>query len=115
MPLPLSLSAFFFAFLRPLWDWDPPCSNRTPTSVRVLWDHRPTAHHDPPLHHRHKVIAFVGIQTGFGSVGRRQSLKNTWFPSDPHALQGFNLSFFIYFLFFAMFVFRQNLSIDSLR
>ncbi|QCE10048.1 probable beta-1,3-galactosyltransferase 13 [Vigna unguiculata] len=83
----LSLSVFFFAFLGPLRD--PPCSNRTPTSVRVLWDHRPIVHHDPPpLHHRHKVMAFVGIQTGFGSVGRRQSLRNTWFPSDPHALHG---------------------------
>ncbi|ESW21394.1 hypothetical protein PHAVU_005G067100 [Phaseolus vulgaris] len=82
----LFLSAFFFLFLRPLLD--PPCPNRTPTSVRVLWDHSPTTHHNPPLHNRHKVMAFVGVQTGFGSVGRRQSLRNTWFPSDPHALQG---------------------------
>ncbi|XP_058776671.1 probable beta-1,3-galactosyltransferase 14 [Vicia villosa] len=28
-------------------------------------------------------MAFVGIHTGFSSVGRRQSLRKTWFPSDP--------------------------------
>ncbi|CAI0545096.1 unnamed protein product [Linum tenue] len=36
---------------------------------------------------RHKVMAFVGIQTGFGSSGRRQSLRKTWMPSDPQGLQ----------------------------
>lgn len=36
---------------------------------------------------RHKVMGFVGIQTGFGSVGRRQSLRKTWFPSDRQGLQ----------------------------
>ncbi|CAJ1957426.1 unnamed protein product [Sphenostylis stenocarpa] len=82
----LSLSAFFFAFVRPLWD--PPCPTRTPTSVRVLWDHRPTADRNSEVENKHKVMAFVGIQTGFGSVGRRQSLRSTWFPSDPHGLQG---------------------------
>ncbi|XP_020231374.1 probable beta-1,3-galactosyltransferase 14 [Cajanus cajan] len=81
----LSLIAFF-AFLRPLPH--PLCPNRTPTSVRVLWDHRPSAHRNPHALNRHKVMAFVGIQTGFGSLARRQSLRNTWFPSDPHALQG---------------------------
>ncbi|KAM5586227.1 putative beta-1,3-galactosyltransferase 14 [Rosa sericea] len=36
---------------------------------------------------RHKVMGFVGIQTGFGSVGRRESLRKTWMPSDAQGLQ----------------------------
>ncbi|PKA46040.1 putative beta-1,3-galactosyltransferase 14 [Apostasia shenzhenica] len=35
---------------------------------------------------RHKVMGFVGIQTGFGSAGRRRSLRKTWFPSDRRGL-----------------------------
>ncbi|KAL2331366.1 hypothetical protein Fmac_018947 [Flemingia macrophylla] len=101
-PSLLLLSFLFlslFAFLRPL---SPPCPNRTPTSVRVLWNHRPSSHPHHHFQNRHKVMAFVGIQTGFGSVGRRQSLRSTWFPSDPHGLHGleeatglaFRLAFF---------------------
>ena len=90
--LSLSLFVFFFAFLRPLRD--PPCPNRVPRSVKVLWDHRLSGDsNNAPVETRHKVMAFVGIQTGFRSVGRRQSLRNTWFPSDPHGLQGY---FFFY-------------------
>ncbi|CAN6483840.1 unnamed protein product [Victoria cruziana] len=36
---------------------------------------------------RHKVMGFVGIQTGFGSFGRRRSLRKTWMPSDHDGLQ----------------------------
>ncbi|GAB2284410.1 hypothetical protein Dimus_018864 [Dionaea muscipula] len=36
---------------------------------------------------RHKVMGFVGIFTGFGSVGRRQALRQTWFPSDRQGLE----------------------------
>ncbi|GMP65874.1 hypothetical protein CsSME_00026485 [Camellia sinensis var. sinensis] len=36
---------------------------------------------------RHKVMGFVGIQTGFASVGRRRSLRQTWMPSDQQGLQ----------------------------
>ncbi|KAL7143422.1 hypothetical protein ABFS83_08G189500 [Erythranthe nasuta] len=36
---------------------------------------------------RRKVMGFVGIQTGFGSTGRRKSLRQTWFPSDHQGLQ----------------------------
>lgn len=32
-------------------------------------------------------MGFVGIQTGFGSVGRRRSLRKTWVPSDRAGLQ----------------------------
>ncbi|CAI8584829.1 unnamed protein product [Vicia faba] len=63
------------------------CLNRNPRSVRVLWDHGTTITGNVASEHRHKVMAFVGIQTGFGSVGRRQSLRKTWFPSDPDGLQ----------------------------
>ncbi|CAL5200965.1 unnamed protein product [Lathyrus oleraceus] len=65
------------------------CLNRNPRSVRVLWDHGTavTGGRNAVVDDRHKVMAFVGIQTGFGSVGRRQSLRKTWFPSDPDGLQ----------------------------
>lgn len=36
---------------------------------------------------RRKVMGFVGIQTGFGSIGRRRSLRKTWMPSDPQGLR----------------------------
>ncbi|KAB2043940.1 hypothetical protein ES319_D01G054700v1 [Gossypium barbadense] len=36
---------------------------------------------------RHKVMGFVGIQTGFRSVGRRRSLRKTWMPSYHQGLQ----------------------------
>lgn len=32
-------------------------------------------------------MGFVGIQTGFGSGGRRRSLRMTWMPSDHQGLQ----------------------------
>lgn len=32
-------------------------------------------------------MAFVGIQTGFASTGRRRSLRMTWMPSDRQGLQ----------------------------
>ncbi|KAI4969498.1 hypothetical protein ZWY2020_000412 [Hordeum vulgare] len=35
---------------------------------------------------RHKVMAFVGIFTGFGSVGRHRTLRRTWLPSDRQGL-----------------------------
>lgn len=36
---------------------------------------------------RHKVMAFVGIQTGFSSVGRRKALRKTWMPSNRDDLR----------------------------
>ncbi|WCJ29593.1 Galactosyltransferase family protein [Euphorbia peplus] len=35
---------------------------------------------------RPKFLGFVGIQTAFSSSDRRNSLRSTWFPSDPDAL-----------------------------
>lgn len=59
---------------------------------------------------RHKVMGFVGIQTGFGSVGRRQSLRKTWMPSDHQGLQRYlllssNTIRYVYSLFFYFFLF----------
>ncbi|KAK7244188.1 hypothetical protein RIF29_39006 [Crotalaria pallida] len=68
------------------------CPNPNPKSVRVLWDHDASASSSNAAAlsnniNRHKVMGFVGIFTGFGSVGRRVSLRKTWFPSDPNGLQ----------------------------
>lgn len=35
---------------------------------------------------RPKFLGFVGIQTGFSSIDRRNALRSTWFPSDPESL-----------------------------
>jgi hypothetical protein len=40
---------------------------------------------------RQKVMGFVGIQTGFGSSGRRRSLRKTWMPSDRQGLQRYRV------------------------
>ncbi|XP_020200128.1 probable beta-1,3-galactosyltransferase 14 [Aegilops tauschii subsp. strangulata] len=67
-----------------------------PLSVSVAWDWRPGdaagGATDLPAglatgsRGRHKVMAFVGIFTGFGSVGRRRALRRTWLPSDRQGL-----------------------------
>ncbi|KAF5728049.1 galactosyltransferase family protein [Tripterygium wilfordii] len=67
------------------------CKNSEPRSVRVVWerDRGFKSGSDGVVlsEKRHKVMGFVGIQTGFGSVGRRRSLRKTWMPSDPQGLQ----------------------------
>ncbi|KAK8643744.1 hypothetical protein V6N13_013024 [Hibiscus sabdariffa] len=70
------------------------CRNSDPRSVRVLWDKTANANAaagggggDDHGTKRHKVMGFVGIQTGFGSTGRRRSLRKTWMPSDGQGLQ----------------------------
>ncbi|XP_042518689.1 probable beta-1,3-galactosyltransferase 14 [Macadamia integrifolia] len=72
------------------------CRNPEPRFVSVVWEksiissgrignvNLVTSDGD---RNRHKVMGFVGIQTGFGSVGRRKSLRKTWFPSDRQGLQ----------------------------
>ncbi|OEL21087.1 putative beta-1,3-galactosyltransferase 14 [Dichanthelium oligosanthes] len=74
-----------------------PDSSR-PLSVSVAWDRRPGdggsagGSADLPAHlatgsrGRHKVMAFVGIFTGFGSIGRRRALRRTWLPADRQGL-----------------------------
>ncbi|KAL4308466.1 hypothetical protein GQ457_01G003950 [Hibiscus cannabinus] len=73
------------------------CGNRCLSdlrTVRVLWDRAGNVDKggadggdaDNGIR-RHKVMGFVGIQTGFRSAGRRQSLRKTWMPSDRKGLQ----------------------------
>ncbi|KAK6132650.1 hypothetical protein DH2020_033602 [Rehmannia glutinosa] len=74
------------------------CKYGKPLSVSVTWDKSSTGStsKDGGIsdegQKRHKVMGFVGIQTGFGSTGRRRSLRQTWFPSDHQGLQ--RLAFF---------------------
>ena len=42
---------------------------------------------------RPKLLGFVGVQTGFGSVDRRKALRETWFPSEPEGLFRYPQSF----------------------
>uniref|UniRef100_A0A2P2KAT0 Hexosyltransferase n=2 Tax=Rhizophora mucronata TaxID=61149 RepID=A0A2P2KAT0_RHIMU len=85
-------------------------TNFKPRSVRVLWDtstSRSSINDDinegnldvlvenegngvvsgNQLKKRRRVLGFVGIQTGFGSSGRRRSLRKTWLPSTRQGLQ----------------------------
>ncbi|KAJ6423458.1 hypothetical protein OIU84_024417 [Salix udensis] len=74
------------------------CSNDPPPrSVRVVWETNSNKNDNGggntvlldggERRERHKVMGFVGIQTGFGSSGRRRSLRKTWMPSDRQGLQ----------------------------
>ncbi|KAI3809602.1 hypothetical protein L1987_19197 [Smallanthus sonchifolius] len=58
-----------------------------PISVSVVWDQSAGGLVSDGDQTRHKVMAFVGIQTGFASACRRRSLRNTWMPSDHLGLQ----------------------------
>ncbi|KAF8025894.1 hypothetical protein BT93_F2654 [Corymbia citriodora subsp. variegata] len=87
----IGLSGFVFgliAILRPSQ-----CSVHEPRSVRVVWegagggDGSISAGDGVRSANRHKVMGFVGIQTGFGSAGRRRSLRQTWMPSDRQGLK----------------------------
>lgn len=51
------------------------------------------------MKNRHKVMGFVGIFTGFGSVGRRRSLRQTWLPSDRDGLQRYKYIYHPFFFF----------------
>ncbi|XP_009794167.1 putative beta-1,3-galactosyltransferase 14 [Nicotiana tabacum] len=65
------------------------CKYAKPRSVSVLWDGTLSEGNglSDGEYKRQKVMGFVGIQTGFGSVARRRSLRQTWFPSDHRGLQ----------------------------
>ncbi|KAL0399460.1 UNVERIFIED_CONTAM: putative beta-1,3-galactosyltransferase 13 [Sesamum radiatum] len=66
------------------------CKYDKPLSVSVTWDKSSNGGGGSVTDEgqkRHKVMGFVGIQTGFGSVGRRTALRQTWFPSDHQGLQ----------------------------
>ncbi|KAB1216495.1 putative beta-1,3-galactosyltransferase 14 [Morella rubra] len=89
----IGIPAFFFVISEILGPRH--CSNAEPRSVRVVWErgsgdgngNRISGYSSGGDQKRHKVMGFVGIQTGFGSVGRRQSLRQTWMPSDRQGLE----------------------------
>ena len=64
------------------------CRQFEPMSVSVAWENRELSGNlvSDLARPRRKVLGFVGIQTGFGSAGRRRSLRKTWFPSDREGL-----------------------------
>ncbi|CAH2053670.1 unnamed protein product [Thlaspi arvense] len=64
-------------------------TNTPPKTVRVVWDVAGNSNGNGARGElkRHKVMGFVGIQTGFASAGRRRALRNTWMPSDPDGLR----------------------------
>ncbi|KAH0467439.1 hypothetical protein IEQ34_004677 [Dendrobium chrysotoxum] len=85
-----------FAFLRGFIS-GPKCFAADPISISVAWERRSDslsgrlglnggAGAGGVQRERHKVMGFVGVQTGFASVGRRRSLRKTWFPSDRQGL-----------------------------
>ncbi|URE43062.1 Galactosyltransferase [Musa troglodytarum] len=61
------------------------CPDLEPRSVSVVWDHGGGTGGGGTMERR-KVMAFVGIQTGFGSFGRRRSIRRTWLPSHRQGL-----------------------------
>lgn len=66
------------------------CKHDKPVSVSVVWDISSGGSNglvSDGDQQRHKVMAFVGIQTGFASAGRRRALRKTWMPSDHLGLQ----------------------------
>jgi hypothetical protein len=67
------------------------CAGSDPLSVSVSWELSSQLPGDVALgaKERHKVMGFVGIQTGFKSAGRRKALRSTWFPSDHQGLLRF--------------------------
>lgn len=84
----IGISGFIFeiaTFLRSIPGY---CLNSHPRSIRVVWEHSGggsgggSSDGNRGIGNRHKVMGFVGIQTGFGSVGRRQALRKTWMPRD---------------------------------
>ncbi|KAK4387130.1 putative beta-1,3-galactosyltransferase 14 [Sesamum angolense] len=90
----IGLSGFIFGFVaiaRRGFGYD--CKYGKPLSVFVTWDKSSTGSTSTrggvsdEGQKRHKVMGFVGIQTGFGSAGRRRALRQTWFPSDHQGLQ----------------------------
>lgn len=88
----LGLSAFFglYAMLRSALSSR--CGDVKPLSVSVTWDKSSSGSSRGGAtsnkgQKRHKVMGFVGVQTGFASAGRRRSLRQTWFPSDHKGLK----------------------------
>ncbi|CAA2953466.1 probable beta-1,3-galactosyltransferase 14 [Olea europaea subsp. europaea] len=94
--LVIGLSGFILGFIvisRP--NLGHKCEYNKPLSVSVTWDRSASSGGlggsreviSDEGQKRYKVMGFVGIQTGFGSTGRRQALRKTWFPSDKGGLK----------------------------
>ncbi|KAL3503134.1 hypothetical protein ACH5RR_037583 [Cinchona calisaya] len=77
------------------WGFGYSCKYAKPISVSVVWDttnggntfSSTSSSSNNGGQKRYKTTGFVGVQTGFGSSGRRRALRRTWFPSDHQGLQ----------------------------
>ncbi|KAK6934158.1 Glycosyl transferase, family 31 [Dillenia turbinata] len=86
--LVIGISGFLFGLIGINRSNEFVCKSGNPRSVSVVWnreDGEKRMGSDDKK--RYKVMGFVGIFTGFGSVGRRRSLRKTWFPSDHQGLK----------------------------
>ncbi|KAH0880776.1 hypothetical protein HID58_068170 [Brassica napus] len=88
--LAIGLFGFIFGLAAIVFPSRTCLTNSPPKTVRVVWDVAGNSNGGNGLSggvKRHKVMGFVGIQTGFGSAGRRRALRSTWMPSDPEGLR----------------------------
>lgn len=93
------------------------CKTSKPRSVSVVWERGGSGNAgvSDGDGKRHKVMGFVGIQTGFGSVGRRRSLRQTWMPSDQQGLQRYKCYLHLYNCVYVFMVIgnKMHVSLDS--
>ncbi|KAJ0249286.1 beta-1,3-galactosyltransferase 13 [Hirschfeldia incana] len=91
--LAIGLFGFLFGLSAIIFPGTRTClTNSPPKTVRVVWNVAGNSNGNggggiSSGVKRHKVMGFVGIQTGFASAGRRRALRNTWMPSDPQGLR----------------------------
>ncbi|KAK4742492.1 hypothetical protein SAY87_000493 [Trapa incisa] len=88
--LMIGFSGFIFGLTAIFSSGGQKCTSAEPRSVRVVWEKQGVSGSigsSAVQNKRHKVMGFVGIQTGFGSTGRRRSLRQTWMPFDRQGLQ----------------------------
>ena len=94
----IGISGLLFGFIAisKTFLWQTSCKFGEPRSVSVVWQTVESSgdgggSSDAALlvgaGKRYKVMGFVGIFTGFGSVGRRRALRQTWLPPDRDGLQ----------------------------
>ncbi|KAH7861400.1 hypothetical protein Vadar_025626 [Vaccinium darrowii] len=86
----IGITGFLFGFIAITRSSSNKCQTSKPRSVSVVWERgggNGNGRVSDGDEKRHKVMGFVGIQTGFGSIGRRRSLRRTWMPSDQQGLQ----------------------------
>ncbi|CAH8293164.1 unnamed protein product [Eruca vesicaria subsp. sativa] len=87
--LAIGLFGFLFGLSAVIFPGRTCLTNSPPKTVKVVWDVAGNGNGNGVINgvKRHKVMGFVGIQTGFGSAGRRKALRDTWMPSDPEGLR----------------------------